>query len=412
MSHISKTPVGTIVDIHGDGVWPAMAEEIKNTLLDPYFGVEWKVFDLSLQGRDKTDDKILADIEAAMLQYRTAVKGPTITPTEEEAKTFKLKKVYGSPNGALRKAINGAAIFRSPIEYKGIKKNIPDMEGVTIARQAVGGIYGAPEFKIEGKGKIEITFTDEAGNKTTKAEWPVKGPGVGMMTTETDKSINDYAHATFQYAIFEKKSVVLSTKHTINKIYDGQFIKIFEKVFAESYADQFKKLGLEFDGRMLIDTAAAKIPQAKLNNWIVALKNYDGDVQSDMVAGGHVSLGLMDSSLVSADGVMLTDPPHGTAPDLEPAFHKEGKLLANPTAYIFAYANAVRHQATMHNNTEAASRAEILKASVIQTIEAGFTTGDLTPKGQKSLTGQEFMAKVREAFEKGLQSGQGLRAAG
>ncbi len=409
MSQITKAPVGTIVDIHGDGVWPAMANEIKKTLVDPYFNVEWKVFDLSLKGRDATDDKVLKDIEEALVKYRTAVKGPTITPTEEEAKKFGLKKVYGSPNGALRKAINGAAIFRSPIEYVGIKKNIPGMEGVTIARQAIGGIYGAPEFKIEGKGKLEIVFTDEKGNKTTKAEWLVKGAGVGRMTTETDQSITDYAHATFQYALFENKSVVLSTKHTIQKTYDGQFIKIFEKIFADSYADKFKEKGLTFDGQLLIDTAAAKIPQGKLNNHIVALKNYDGDVQSDMVAGGHLSLGMMDSSLVSADGVMLTDPPHGTAPDLEPAFHKEGKLLANPTAYIFAYANAIRHQALLHKNAEAANRAELLKTMVVDTIEAGFTTGDLTPKGKKSLTGQEFMARVSQAFERNLQPAHGAK---
>lgn len=394
---------GSIVDMTGDGVWPFMSKEIREQLIAPFFDVDWKVHDISLQARDKTDDEALNNAIVDLKAHKAAVKGPTITPTMEETKKMGLSKKWDSPNGIIRRAINGAAIMRNTIEIEGIGKYAPLMHDVTIARQAVGGIYGAPNVAISGKGKVKVIFEGEDGKTETLVEDRKVDTGVMMLTTETDHSIRDYAHAVFQQALSNNKSVIFAAKDTINPVYDGRFIDIFNKIFRESYADKFEAAGLTFaDKVQLIDSVVSKIPQGKLNNMIVALKNYDGDVVSDQVAGEHKSLGLMDSTLVSADGTLLADPPHGTAPDLEAAWHDKGLLLANPTAHIFAYAEAIRHKAELNGQTEGVELANKLKQAVVTTIQAGLKTwdltGDLAPDKSKSISGQQFIANVRYTF--------------
>jgi isocitrate dehydrogenase len=394
---------GSIVDMTGDGVWPHMSKEIREQLIAPFFEVDWKVHDISLEARDKTDDKALNDAIEDLKTHKAAVKGPTITPTMEETKKFGLSKKWDSPNGIIRRAINGAAILRNTIEIEGIGKYAPLMHDVTIARQAVGGIYGAPNVAISGKGKLKIIFEGEDGSSETLVEGRKVDAGVLMLTTETDSSIRDYAHAVFQQALSMNKSVIFAAKDTINPVYDGRFIDIFNEIFKASYADKFEAAKLTFaDKVQLIDAVVSKIPQGKLNNMIVALKNYDGDVVSDQVAGEHKSLGLMDSTLVSADGTLLADPPHGTAPDLEPAWHEKGLLLANPTAHIFAYAEAIRHKAELNGQADGVKLAEMLKQAVVTTIQAGLKTwdltGDLAPDKSKAISGQQFIANVRYAF--------------
>lgn len=396
---------GSIVDMTGDGVWPHMSAEIRDQLIAHFFDVDWKVHDISLQARDKTNDAALNDAIADLKTHRAAVKGPTITPTLEETRKMGLSQKWDSPNGIIRRAINGAAILRNTIEIEGIEKFAPLMNDVTIVRQAVGGIYGAPNVSIPGRGKLKVIFEGDDGSVQVLVENRKVDNGVALLTTETDSSIRDYAHAVFQQALAMQKSVIFAGKDTINPVYDGRFIDIFNQIFKEGYEEKFKALGLTFNDKVqLIDSVVSKIPQGKMNNMIIALKNYDGDVVSDQVAGEHKSLGLMDSTLVSADGTLLADPPHGTAPDLESAWHEKKVLLANPAAHIFAYAEAIRHKSEINGQTEGVALAKKLKLAVVETIEAGLKTGaltgDLAPDRSKAINGQQFIANVRDTFGK------------
>ena len=397
----------------GDGVWPHMSAEIREQLIAPFFTVDWKVHDISLQARDKTNDGALNDAIADLKSHKAAVKGPTITPNKEETAKFGLSKQWDSPNGIIRRAINGAAILRNTIEINGMEKFAPLMRDVTIVRQAVGGIYGAPNVAIPGSGKLKVVFEGDDGKETILVENRKVDTGVALLTTETDKSINDYAHAVFQQALAMHKSVVFAGKDTINPVYDGRFIDIFNKVFKESYSDKFRFAAITFNDKVqLIDAVVSKIPQGKMNNMIIALKNYDGDVVSDQVAGEHKSLGLMDSTLVSADGTLLADPPHGTAPDLESAWHEKKILLANPTGHIFAYAEAIRHKAELNGQAEGVDMAKKLKQAVVLTIEEGLQsgalTGDLARDRTKAITGQQFIANVARVYKGMLVTQTGI----
>lgn len=408
---------GSIVDMTGDGVWPHMSAEIREQLIAPFFEVDWKVHDISLQARDKTNDGALNDAIDDLKTHKAAIKGPTITPNKEETKAFGLSQQWDSPNGIIRRAINGAAILRNTIEIGGMDKFAPLMHDVTIVRQAVGGIYGAPNVSIPGRGKLKVVFEGDDGSVSTLIENRKVDNGVVLLTTETDSSIRDYAHALFQQALSMHKSVIFAAKNTIQAVYDGRFIDIFNEIFNASYADKFKAAGITFNDKVqLIDAVVSKIPQGKLNGMIIALKNYDGDVVSDQVAGEHKSLGLMDSTLVSADGTLLADPPHGTAPDLEAAWHEKKILLANPAAHIFAYAEAIRHKAEINGQVEGVELAKKLKYAVVETIEEGLKTsaltGDLAPDKSKAITGQQFIANVRETYQKMISSQAKLKAAG
>jgi isocitrate dehydrogenase len=394
----------------GDGVWPHMSAAIRDGLIAHFFDVDWKVHDISLQARDKTNDAALNDAIEDLKTHKAAVKGPTITPTKEETAKFGLSKQWDSPNGIIRRAINGAAILRNTIEIEGMDKFSPLMHDVTIVRQAVGGIYGAPNVSIPGRGKLKVVFEGDDGSTVVLVENRKVDSGVALLTTETDSSIIDYAHAVFQQALSMHKSVIFAGKDTINPTYDGRFIDLFNKIFKESYEPKFKALNLTFNDKVqLIDAVVSKIPQGKMNGMIIALKNYDGDVVSDQVAGEHKSLGLMDSTLVSADGTLLADPPHGTAPDLEPAWHEKKILLANPAAHIFAYAEAIRHKAELNGQDEGVELAKQLKYAVVETIEEGLKTGaltgDLAKDKSKAITGQQFIANVKAVYE-GMISAQ------
>lgn len=403
MSASSYKINGSIVDMTGDGVWPFMSAEIREQLIAKFFDVDWKVHDISLQARDKTNDEALNNAIADLKIHKTAVKGPTITPTLEEARKMGLSQKWDSPNGIIRRAINGAAILRNTIEIEGIQKFAPLMHDVTIVRQAVGGIYGAPNVSIPGRGKLKVIFEGDDGSTQILVENRKVDNGVALLTTETDSSIRDYAHALFQQGLAMGKSVVFAGKDTINPVYDGRFIDLFNEIFKASYEEKFKAANLTFNDKVqLIDAVVSKIPQGKMNGMIIALKNYDGDVVSDQVAGEHKSLGLMDSTLVSADGTLLADPPHGTAPDLEHAWHEKKVLLANPAAHIFAYAEAIRHKAELNGQIEGVDLAKKLKLAVVETIETGLKTGaltgDLATDRSKAINGQQFIANVRDTY--------------
>jgi len=408
---------GSIVDMTGDGVWPHMSSEIRNQLIAHFFEVDWKVHDISLQARDKTNDDALNLAIAEFKTHKAAVKGPTITPTMEEARKLGLSQKWDSPNGIIRRAINGAAILRNTIEIEGIQKFAPLMHDVTIVRQAIGGIYGAPNVSIPGRGKLKIIFEGDDGSTQILVDNRKVDCGVALLTTETDSSIRDYAHAVFAQALSMHKSVIFAGKDTINPVYDGRFIDIFNQIFKETYEEKFRTLGITFNDKVqLIDSVVSKIPQGKMNSMIIALKNYDGDVVSDQVAGEHKSLGLMDSTLVSADGTLLADPPHGTAPDLESAWHERKILLANPAAHIFAYAEAIRHKAELNGQEDGVTLAKKLKLAVVATIEAGLKsgalTGDLATDRTKSISGQQFIANVRDTFKDMLLNQNDKKLAG
>jgi len=398
---------GSIVDMTGDGVWPEMSKLIREELIAKTFDVDWKIHDLSLQARDNTNDKSLDDAIADLVEHKATVKGPTITPTPKQTKDMGLSKQWGSPNGKIRRAINGAVIMRTPLEPNNIPKNSPKISGVTTARQAVGGIYGAPNFDVPSKGKIKIVFEDENGTAQTLAEKQAE-KGVALLTTESDEAIRDFAYATLGQGLAMNKSVLFCAKSSIKPVYDTRFSDIFEEVFNEHYAEDYKNAGLELMIRdpagdaYLIDGVVSKIPQGKLNNTIIAFQNYDGDVASDQIAGENSSLGMMDSTLVSANGILLADPPHGTAPDLDKFWYEDGKLVANPTAHIFAYAEAIRHKAELNNQAEGVKLAVALKEATIATIETGYMTGDLAglieDEDVPALTAQEFVSKVNETM--------------
>jgi isocitrate dehydrogenase len=407
---------GSIVDMTGDGVWPHMSAEIRDKLLAVFFDVDWKVHDISLHARDKTNDGALEAAITDLKAHKAAVKGPTITPTKEQTAQMGLSRQWDSPNGIIRRAINGAAILRNTIQIEGMDKFAPLMNDVTIVRQAVGGIYGAPNVAIPGRGYLKVIFTGDNGEEKILVEGRRVDNGVALLTTETDSSITDYAHAVFQQALSMGKSVVFAGKDTINPVYDGRFIDLFNQIFNENYAAKFKAANITFNDKVqLIDAVVSKIPQGKMNGMIIALKNYDGDVVSDQVAGEHKSLGLMDSTLVSADGTLLADPPHGTAPDLESAWHEKGILLANPAAHIFAYAEAIRHKAELNGQADCVERARLLKRAVVEAIEDGFKTGaltgDLAKDRSKAINGQQFIAAVAAKFAHTLEFSKGAKLA-
>jgi len=394
----------TIVDMTGDRYWPDVAAEIRTNLIDPFFDVDWKIHDISIYARDKTNDGALQDAIADLKEHKAAVKGPTVTPTVKQTEDYGLSQQLGSPNGIIRSAIQGAVIMRSPIEANNLPQFSEKIHNVTTARQAVGGRYGAPNFDIPEGGKLRITLETEDGNVELMAEKTVE-PGVAMMLTESNDAIRDFVHETLEQGLLLDKSVVFASKNTINPVYDGRFIETFNDVFEQEYADRYAEQGLNVKFDELIDAAVSKIPQGKMNDWIVAFKNYDGDVGSDQLAGETLSLGMMDSTLTSADGTLLADPPHGTADDLEAKWVEEGIMLANPTAYIYAYAEAIRHKADLEGIDNVVDMAIALKASVVETIESGKMTGDISRGANvTAISGQEFIAEVAKTFETKLNA--------
>jgi len=339
----------TIIDMTGDRYWPEVSKEIRENLINPFFDIDWKVHAIDIYARDKTNDGALQAAIADLKTHKAAVKGPTITPTVSQTKEYGLSQQFKSPNGIIRSAINGAVIMRSPIDVKNIPQFAENINNVTTARQAVGGIYGAPNFDVPEAGTLTMTLTNEKGETTILSEKPAKA-GVAMVLTETNDAIRDFVTATLDQGLLLKKSVLFASKSTINPAYDGRFI------------DTFKT--------------------------------------SDQLAGEARKLGMMDSTLISLDGTLLADPPHGTADDLEATWLEKGILLANPTAYIFAYAEAIRHKASIENQPDIADMAILLKNCVVETIENGKMTGDLAREldGVDGLNGQEFIAEVNKTF--------------
>ena len=398
-----------IVEMDGDEMARVMWQMIKEQLLLPYLDIDIKYFDLGLEHRDATDDKVTHDSAEAVNKYGIGVKCATITPDEARVKEFNLKKMWLSPNGTVRNILGGT-IFREPLICKNIPRLVPGWtQPISIGRHAFGDQYKATNIKVKGKGKLTLTFTPEGGGAPEVHEvYEYKGTGgVAMGMFNTDESIRAFAHSSFKYALQKKWPLYLSSKNTILKAYDGKFKDIFEEIYEGEYKKDFEKAGIIYEHRLIDDMVAYALKSS--GGYVWACKNYDGDVMSDMVAQGFGSLGLMTSTLLSPEGKVLTEAAHGTV-TRHYRQHQQGKdTYTNPIASIFAWSQGLHHLALKDGNKELSKFVEALESACIETVEQGKMTKDLaliveesTKKSQKALTTKEYIFAVKETMEKKL----------
>lgn len=364
-----------IVEIDGDEMTRIVWKEIKDELLNPFIDLNTEYYDLGLENREKTSDKVTVDCANAIKKYRIGVKCATITPNADRVKEYNLKEMYKSPNGTIRAILDGT-VFRTPIVVNPIKPYVRTWKKpITIARHAYGDIYKASEMKIKGKGKCELLFTDESGNVKKELIHNFDSDGVVMGMHNINKSIESFARSCFNYAIDLKQDLWFAAKDTISKKYDHTFKDIFEEIYNKEYASKFKSIGINYR-YMLIDAAVANVIKCP-GNIIWACKNYDGDVMSDMVAAAFGSIAMMTSVLVSPDGNYEFEAAHGTVQDQYYDHLKGKETSTNSVATIFAWTGALRKRGELDNNKELIDFADKLEKSSLQTIEKGIMTGDL-----------------------------------
>lgn len=373
---MTKIQGGDVVEMQGDEMTRIIWDLIKEKLILPYVDLNLHFYDLGMEHRDATDDQVTIDAANATLKYNVAVKCATITPDEARVEEFKLKKMWKSPNGTIRNILGGT-VFREPI----ICKNIPRLvnswtKPIIIGRHAHADQYKATDFVVPGAGKLEIRFVPkDGGEEITHEVFDFKGPGISLSMYNTDASIVDFAHASFKYAILRKYPLYLSTKNTILKKYDGRFKDIFAEVYKQYDAD-FKAAGIWYEHRLIDDMVAQAMKSD--GGFVWACKNYDGDVQSDSVAQGYGSLGLMTSVLVCPDGKTVeAEAAHGTVTRHYRQHQKGQETSTNPIASIFAWTRGLAHRAKLDNNEALAKFSANLEATCIETMEAGFMTKDL-----------------------------------
>ena len=366
-----------VVELDGDEMTRIIWQMIKDKLILPHLDIELKYFDLSMENRDRTDDQVTVDAAKAIMQYDVGIKCATITPDEARVKEFKLKKMWKSPNGTIRNILGGT-VFRAPIICKNVPRLVKNWtKPIVIGRHAYGDQYRATDVKIPGAGKLTMMFEPKGGGAPTT--WEINeftGPGIGMGMFNTDESIEGFARAVFEYGILVKYPVYLSTKNTILKTYDGRFKDIFQALFDKEYASRYKELGLTYEHRLIDDMVAQVL---KWDGGIVwACKNYDGDVQSDTVAQGFGSLGMMTSVLMCPNGRTIeTEAAHGTV-TRHYRDHQAGKATStNPVASIFAWTQGLAHRGKLDNTPELIHFAQTLEKVCVQTIEGGKMTKDL-----------------------------------
>ena len=403
MSKISvKNPV---VELDGDEMTRVIWDFIKKKLILPYLDLKIEYFDLGLKNRDKTSDQITIDSANAIKKFGVGIKCATITPDELRVKEFKLKKMWRSPNGTIRNIIGGT-VFREPIICKNVPKLVPSWtHPIIIGRHAFGDQYRATDFKVPGKGKLEIKWTSESGKDEKKYEvCNFPGPGVALSMYNLDKSIEDFARSCLNYGLLKKWPVYLSTKNTILKIYDGRFKEIFQEIFEKEFKKKFENENLTYEHRLIDDMVACAM---KWNgNYIWACKNYDGDVQSDTIAQGYGSLGLMTSVLLGPDGkTMESEAAHGTV-TRHFRMHQQGKETStNPIASIFAWARGLSHRGKLDSNDELIKFSNTLEKVCVETVESGSMTKDLAiliSTTTKYLTTNQFLEKIDNALKNKL----------
>ncbi len=397
-----KNPV---VELDGDEMTRIIWEFIKNKLILPYLDLGIEYYDLGMKSRDNTDDQITIDSANAIKKIGVGIKCATITPDEARVEEFDLKKMWRSPNGTIRNIIGGT-VFREPIICKNIPKLVPSWtDPVIIGRHAFGDQYRATDFKVPGKGKMEVKWTSEDGKDEIKYEvFNFTGPGVALSMYNLDKSIEDFARSCFSYGLIKKWPVYMSTKNTILKQYDGRFKDIFQEVFDKEYKSKFEKNNLTYEHRLIDDMVACAMKWS--GKYIWACKNYDGDVQSDTMAQGYGSLGLMTSTLLTPDGkVMEAEAAHGTV-TRHYRMHQQGKETStNPIASIFAWTRGLSHRGKLDGNEELIKFAQTLEKVCIECVENGSMTKDLAiligPES-KYLTTNQFLDEIDSNLKKKL----------
>jgi isocitrate dehydrogenase len=398
---------GTVVELDGDEMTRIIWQFIKDSLILPYLDVNLEYYDLGIEYRDKTDDQVTIDSAHAIQKHGVGVKCATITPDEARVEEFKLKKMWQSPNGTIRNILGGV-IFREPIIIKNVPRFIPQWtKPIVIGRHAFGDQYRATDFKVPGPGKLTVTFTPTDGSKPMEFNvFDFPSSGVAMAMYNLDDSIRDFARASFNYGLVRKYPVFLSTKNTILKAYDGRFKDIFAEVFEKEFKTEFDKNNLEYDHRLIDDMVATSLRWE--GGYIWACKNYDGDVQSDTVAQGYGSLGLMTSVLMTPDGKTVeAEAAHGTV-TRHFRDHQAGKATStNPIASIFAWTQGLAHRAKLDNTPKVAEFAKTLERVCIETVESGKMTKDLAlliSKDAPWLNTQEFLAAIDENLKKAMSS--------
>ena len=403
---MSKIKVNNpIVDLNGDEMTRIIWDFIKKKLILPYLDLKIESYDLSIQNRDKTADKVTIDSANAIKKIGVGIKCATITPDEARVKEFNLKKMWRSPNGTIRNIIGGT-VFREPIICKNIPKLVPSWTNpIIIGRHAFGDQYRATDFKVPGKGKLEIKWTSENLKEEKKFEvFDFPGPGVALSMYNLDKSIEDFARSCFNYGLIKKWPVYFSTKNTILKTYDGRFKDIFESIFEKEFKNDFDKLNITYEHRLIDDMVACAM---KWNgNYIWACKNYDGDVQSDAIAQGYGSLGLMTSVLLTPDGRTIeSEAAHGTVTK-HYRMHQQGKQTStNPIASIFAWSRGLAHRGKLDSNKKLIDFSNTLEKVCIETVESGSMTKDLAiliGSSAKYLTTNQFLDTIDKSLKNKL----------
>ncbi len=394
-----------IVELDGDEMTRVIWEFIKNKLILPYLDLGIEYYDLGMKSRDDTDDKITIDCANAIKKNGVGIKCATITPDEVRVEEFKLKKMWRSPNGTIRNIIGGT-VFREPIICKNIPKLVPSWtDPLIIGRHAFGDQYRATDFLVPGKGKLEVKWTSEDGSDEKKYEvFDFPGPGIALSMYNLDKSIEDFAKSCFNYGIIKKWPVYLSTKNTILKKYDGRFKDIFQNVFEKDFKLEFEKNNITYEHRLIDDMVACAMKWH--GKYIWACKNYDGDVQSDTVAQGYGSLGLMTSVLLAPDGrTMEAEAAHGTV-TRHFRMHQQGKETStNPIASIFAWTRGLAHRGKLDSNDELIKFAKILEEVCVETVESGSMTKDLAiliGPSTKYLTTNQFLDVIDGSLKQKL----------
>ena len=367
----------SVVELDGDEMTRVIWEFIKNKLILPYLDLDIKYYDLGMKSRDDTDNQITIDSAKAIKEYNVGIKCATITPDEARVEEFKLKKMWRSPNGTIRNILGGT-VFREPIICKNVPKLVPTWtDPLIIGRHAFGDQYRATDFKVPGKGKMEVKWTAEDGSDEIKYEvFNFPGPGIALSMYNLDKSIEDFARSCFNYGIIKKWPVYLSTKNTILKIYDGRFKDIFQEIFDKEFKTDFEKLNITYEHKLIDDMVACAMKWS--GKYIWACKNYDGDVQSDTVAQGYGSLGLMTSVLLAPDGkTMEAEAAHGTV-TRHYRMHQQGKETStNPIASIFAWTRGLVHRGKLDGNDDLIKFSTTLEKVCIDCVENGSMTKDL-----------------------------------
>jgi isocitrate dehydrogenase, NADP-dependent, eukaryotic type len=393
-----------VVELDGDEMTRIIWHFIKDKLIHPYLDIDLKYYDLGVEHRDATNDKVTVEAAEAIKKYGVGVKCATITPDEARVKEFNLKEMWKSPNGTIRNILGGV-IFREPIICKNVPRLVPGWtQPIIVGRHAFGDQYKATDFKVPGKGRLTIKFEGEDGTVIEKEVFKFPDAGVAMAMYNLDESIRDFARASMNYGLNRKYPVYLSTKNTILKAYDGRFKDIFQEVYENEFKQKFDAAGITYEHRLIDDMVASALKWS--GGYVWACKNYDGDVQSDTVAQGFGSLGLMTSVLMTPDGKTVeAEAAHGTVTRHYREHQKGKETSTNSIASIFAWTRGLAHRAKLDDNAELAKFANTLEKVCVDTVEAGYMTKDLAllvGAEQKWLSTTGFLDKIDENLKKAM----------